>query len=338
MRRPALAAIVAVSALTTASCAGSSSTGAHGAGASTTTTAPVGVTATQAAWRLPTPLTRPAVTTLGGRILLLGGLTRSDTSTASVLEVDPATGGASSAGALALAVHDATASTVGSTPTVFGGGAARTVDAVQMFAASTTRLESPLPQPRSDLASAVVGGTTFVVGGFDGKALVRDVDATNDGSHFRVAAQLTQGVRYPAVAAVGSDIWVVGGQTGTAEGANGTEVDLIQRLDSRSGMVSVVGHMPQPLAHAMAFSLGGRLYIAGGRTGAGAVDTIWAVGPNGTVTQAGRLPGPRSDAGVAVVGPTAWLLGGEVAGPTSALATVVAVTTAASGSATTLIG
>jgi len=317
--------VLALAALGAAACAGPSPHNVQRPESATTTTAPIGVTATQATWRLPAPLTRPAVTASGARIFLLGGLTRSDTSTASVLEVDAATGRTAAAGTLAQAVHDAAASLVGSTPTVFGGGGARTVDVVQSFVGATARATGHLPQPRSDLAAAAVNGTTFVVGGFDGGALVHDVVATDDGSHFRGAGQLSQGVRYPAVAAVGSGVWVVGGQTGTSEGANGTEVDLIQRIDSRSGAVSVVGHMPRRLAHAMAFALGGHLYVAGGRTSAGAVDSIWAIAADGTVTQVGKLPGPRSDAGVAVVGSTAWLLGGEVTGPASALATVVAV-------------
>ena len=330
MSRAVRGTVLALVALVATACAGPSPQQARVPVSVTTTPAPVAVTAIQAAWRLPAPLTRPAVTVSGPRIVLLGGLTKADSSTASVLEVDPATGQARSAGSLAQAVHDAAASLVASTPTVFGGGGARTVDVVQAFAGATAHATGHLPQPRSDLAAAVVNGTTFVLGGFDGRTLVRDVLATNDGSHFRVVGQLAQGVRYPAVAAVGSGVWVVGGQTGTSEGANGTEVDLVQRVDSRSGAVSVVGHMPQPIAHAMAFTLGDRLYVAGGRTSAGAVDTIWSIAADGTVTPVGKLPGRRSDAGVAVVGPTAWLLGGEVTGPTSALATVDEVTTALS--------
>ena len=319
-------------ALVAAACGGPSSQHAHGrrSVATTTTAAAVSVTATEASWRLPAPLTRPAVTASGARIFLLGGLTRSDTSTASVLEVDPGTGRTTAVGALTQPVHDAAASLVGSTPTVFGGGGARTLDLVQSFDGGTAHATGHLPRPRSDLAATLLNGTTFVAGGFDGQALVRDVLATNDGSRFRVVGQLPRGVRYPAIAGLGSDIWVVGGQTGTGEGANGTEVDLIQRIDSRSGAVSVAGHMPQPLAHAMAFVLDGRLYVAGGRTSAGPVDTIWTIATDGTVTQVGNLPGRRSDAGVAVVGATAWLLGGEVTGPTSALATVVAIEPSAS--------
>lgn len=339
MSRTALTAMIALASLAIASCAGPSSSKAHGPEwATTTTAASVSLAATDAAWRLPAALTRPAVTTSGGRIVLLGGLTKSDVSTASVLDVDPATGHSAPKGALAQAVHDAAASTVGSSPTVYGGGGARTTDVVQALVGATARVTSRLPQPRSDLATAVVGATTFIVGGFDGKTLVPDVAATTDGNQFRVAARLSQGVRYPAVAAVGPDIWIVGGQTGTAEGASGTEVDLIQRVDSKSGAATVAGHMPLRLAHAMAFTLGGHLYVAGGRTATAALDGIWAIAPDGTVTQVGQLPGRRSDAGVAVVGSTAWLLGGEVTGPTSALATVVAVTTATGPPTTTLTG
>ena len=316
----ALAVVFAVA------CAGPSRQHAHGRQSlATTTTAALALTATQATWQLPEPLTRPAVTASGDRIFLLGGLSKLDTSTAAVLEVDPGKGRVTPVGTLTRAVHDAAASLVASAPTVFGGGGAGTVDVVQSFGGATAHVTGRLPQPRSDLAAAVVNGTTFVVGGFDGQALVRDVLATDDGSHFRIAGRLAQGVRYPAVAAIGPEIWVVGGQTGTGEGANGSEVDLIQRIDSRSGAASVVGHMPQPLAHAMAFVLDDRLYVAGGRTSTGPIDTMWAIAADGTATEVGTLPGRRSDAGVAVVGSTAWLLGGEVTGPTSALASVVAI-------------
>jgi hypothetical protein len=281
--------------------------------------------ATVASWSLPAPLTRPAVAVSGDRVFLLGGLTAADVSTARVVSVDPSTGHSSLAGSLAEAVHDATAATVGGVPTVFGGGAARTVDIVQGFAAPTGRVVGHLPQARSDVASALIDGTAYVVGGFDGSALTPDVLATTDGAHFRTVGRLTQGVRYPAVTAVGRSIWVVGGQTGTAEGATGSEVDLIQRFDLDSGTSTVIGHLPHRLAHAMAFALGGNLYLAGGRTASGPLSDIVAIGNDGAVTPIGSLPGPRADAGVAIVGNTAFLLGGETTGPTKALASVVEV-------------
>ncbi|MBV8979503.1 MAG: hypothetical protein JO086_01240 [Acidimicrobiia bacterium] len=335
-RRTALAALA--TALVVGACssgganhASTSSAGAGaGAGAATaTTTAAPGrqavVRATLAGWRLPAPLSRPAVAVADGRIFLLGGLAAGDVSTPRVVSVDPATGQSSVAGTLAVAVHDAAGAAVGGVPTVFGGGGARTIDAVQAFQAGAGHVTAHLPRPRSDLASASGDGSAFVVGGFDGGALTPDVLATTDATHFRTVARLSQGVRYAAVAAVGHSLWVIGGQTGTAEGATGTEVDLIQRVDIDSGQSMVVGHLPHRLAHAMAFVLGGELYLAGGRTATAPLTDVLAISGDGTAAPVGNLPGPRADAGVAVVGDTAWLLGGETTGPAAALASVVAV-------------
>ncbi|MBV8559994.1 MAG: hypothetical protein JO050_04435 [Acidimicrobiia bacterium] len=310
----------------------STSSGAAQSSSTTTTPAqparPAMVRATDAGWRLPAPLSRPAVSVDGDRVFLLGGLALGDVSTARVVSVDPTAGHSALAGTLALAVHDAAGAAVGGVPTVFGGGSARTIDAVQAFQNDTGRITGHLPRPRSDLASATIDGTAYVVGGFDGAALTPDVLATTDGTGFRTVGRLVQGVRYVAVAAVGHTIWALGGQTGTAEGATGTEVDLIQRLDTGSGTATVVGHLPHRLAHAMAFVLGGQLYLAGGRTAAGPLTDVVAVSPDGTVTAVGNLPGPRADAGVAVVGNTAWLIGGETTGPANALASVVALSQA----------
>src|SRR5581483_5726900 len=143
---------------------------------STTTTAPrpASLRATVASWSL------------------LAGLTAADQSTARVVSVDPAAGHTSVAGALAEAVHDAAGATVGGAPTVFGGGAARTVDIVQGFSAPTGHVIGHLPQARSDVASALIDGTAYVVGGFDGTALTPDVLATTDGVHYRVVGRLNQ--------------------------------------------------------------------------------------------------------------------------------------------------
>ncbi|MBV9410446.1 MAG: hypothetical protein JO148_02520 [Acidimicrobiia bacterium] len=328
MRRLFVAVVVAA---TVGACSSSGGTSHTSAGSSpssstaTTTSRPTSVHATLAPWSLPAPLTRPAVAITSDRVFLLGGLTAADVSTARVVTVDTATGHSSLAGSLAEAVHDAAAATVGGVPTVFGGGSARTIDIVQGFTAPTGHVVGHLPRARSDLSSAVIGDTAYVVGGFDGSALTPDVLATTDAVHFRTVGRLNQGVRYAAVAAVGHNIWVAGGQTGTAEGATGSEVDLIQRIDVDTGTATVVGHLPHRLAHAMAFALDGHLYLAGGRTASGPLTDLLAIADDGTVTPVGSLPGPRADAGVAVVANTAFLFGGETTGPTKALASVVEV-------------
>src|SRR5437588_160486 len=154
------------------------------------------------------------------------GRNRADTAWATpALRVDPATHRVTVSRPLALAVHDASGAALAGSAYVFGGGAATTVATVQQWTARGGRRVAALPAPRSDSAAAVVGGTAYVVGGFDGRGMTRDVLATTDGRVFRKVARLAIGVRYPAVAAVGGAVsdagvavsgataWLVGGET-----------------------------------------------------------------------------------------------------------------------------
>ena len=142
---------------------------------------------------------------------------------------------------------------------VFGGGAATTVADVQAWDGRRTTTVGSLPQPRSDSAAASIGDTAYVVGGFTGQGMARDVVATTDGHTFRVVGRLRIGVRYPAVAAVGQYIYVVGGELATTEGTlAGGQTDAVQRIDPATGQVRVIGHLGHGLGHASAFAIGGR--------------------------------------------------------------------------------
>jgi hypothetical protein len=261
----------------------------------------------------------------GPDALVLGGLTRGDVSTTAVERIDPVTGTGGRAGTLDLAVHDAAGALLGGRSVVFGGGSSTTLATVQAFTGQTTTILGRLPQPRSDLAAAVVGSQAYVLGGFDGTHLVPSVVATTDGTTFKSAGQLAQPVRYPAVAVEGGYIWVIGGDLGTAENATtGGQSNDIQRFDPATGTTTVVGHLPSPLGHAVAVVFGHQLFVVGGRSGAAASAQIWRVDPtSGSVSPAGSLPGPRSDAGVVTIAGNAWVLGGELSGPSSPLDTVV---------------
>ncbi len=265
-----------------------------------------------APWRLPAPLSRAvALPDGGGGALLLGGLDRSQASSDRVLHLDLARGTATPAGRLAAPVHDAAGALLGGTAYVFGGGAQRTVADVQaVVSGGRALLAGRLPAPRSDLAAATIDGRAYLVGGYDGRAPSRAVLETADGRHFRTVAQLPRGVRYPALAGAGEVVYVFGG-----EPAAGGESRAIQAIDLRTGTVRMVGQLAQGLAHAAAVRLGGRIYVAGGRSGGRATDRVWRFDPaGGRVIPAGRLPGPVSDAAAVVAGGSAWLLGGEDGG------------------------
>jgi N-acetylneuraminic acid mutarotase len=276
---------------------------------------------------LPHGLSRTVAVADGGAILLLGGLVAGDTTTSEVLRFDPGSRRTTSAGRLALAVHDASGALLDGRAVVFGGGAATSVADVQAWRGGSASVTGRLSRGRSDSGAAVVGSTAYVVGGFDGARLVRTIDATSDGTHVRAVGTLALGVRYPAVAAAGGVVWIVGGQLATTESTRtGGQTDDIQRFDPATGRTTIAGHLRVPLGHATAFTLGGAVYVAGGRSGTQAVRTIWRLDPKtGVASAAGVLPFAESDLAAAVIGDTAWLVGGETTGPSAPLRTIFSV-------------
>lgn len=253
----------------------------------------------------------------GGHLLVLGGLTPGDSTTARVWSIDTTSRSVRPAGHLAVAVHDASGAVLGGHAFVFGGGSATSVATVQEYDGGHARVVGALPEARSDSAAAVIGSTAYVVGGFDGHAMDRDVLATMDGRHFRVVAKLRIGVRYPAVAVMADRFLVVaGGALATTEGtANGAQTSAVQRVDVQTGRVDVVGQLATAMAHATGVTLQGLPLVIGGRRGAQAVRGIASVLLPSAVRSVGSLPQGLSDSGVAVVGNAAYVVGGETTGP-----------------------
>jgi hypothetical protein len=283
----------------------------------------IGLAASTETWRLPAAVSRAVVLPDGSGLVVLGGLATGDTSTSGIVAVDPAAGSSHIIGELALAVHDSAGAVIDGRFFVFGGGSTSTVPVVQAWTAGSAAEVATLPEARSDLSATTLGGTTYIVGGFDGSAMATDVLATVDGVSFRPVAQLAVPVRYAALAGVGHSLWVVGGVTSTSEGGT-TDTDGVQKVDLLSGRVSVAGRLPRPLGHATAVVVAGQIFVVGGRAGTVPSATIWRLDPaNGSLAAAGLLPEPVSDAGSVVVGGVGYLVGGEVTGPAEPLDTVV---------------
>ena len=317
-------------------CGGGAKTSPSGPGASrpgndagrTSTTGPPSLRATLTPWTLPAAVSRPVVLNLGGQLDILGGLATGDVSTDAIVSMNPTSGTTNPGGKLEEGVHDAAGAVLNGTAMVFGGGSYTDVATVQGWTPGTPTavVVGNLPVARSDLAAVEAGATAYVLGGFDGTAMVGSILATKDGVHFKVVGELSQPVRYAGVTLDGSgDIWVIGGELGTSGNADaGGATSEIQRFDPATGMTSVVAHLPTTLGHDQALFLGGRIYVTGGRTAAGPSAAIWEIDPTtGTVVADGSLPGPRSDAGAVVIGGVGYLVGGEVSGPTAPLDTVV---------------
>lgn len=79
----------------------------------------------------------------------------------------------------------------------------------------------------------------------------------------------------------------------------------VEEVDPEAGTARVVAHLPQPLSHASAVALGGRVYVLGGEAGGAPGDRIWSFDPaSHVVSPAGRLPQPVSDGAAATIGST----------------------------------
>ncbi|MBV8949952.1 MAG: hypothetical protein JOZ99_03690 [Actinobacteria bacterium] len=305
----------------------SSSRAAAPAAASGTTAVapPATLQVTLAPWSLPAPLSREVAATVGGQIVVLGGLRNGSTTTIADAII-PATGQARRDGMLATPVHDSAVGLIDGRPVLFGGGASTVTNAVQMLqSGGVTKVVGRLPQGRADDSATQIGTTVYVVGGYDGATLTPDVLATSDGAQFSVVGRLAQPVRYPAVAASGDSLFVIGGATSGGESA-GVDTDVVQQVDLRTGRVSVLTHLPATLSHAAAVSLGGNIYVLGGHVGGRWSDQVARFDTaSGALTVVGHLPRAVSDAAVTVVGDTAYLLGGERA-PSTPVADVVQLT------------
>jgi outer membrane protein assembly factor BamB len=316
--------------------------------------APRGLAAAEAGlmpWHLSVPISREvAVAGPGNRLIVMGGLTAGGGSVNGIYAFRTATGAAHYLGALRVPGHDAAAAVIGGHALVFGGGSTASTAAVQAFALSRSRggtrgtaaaTAGSLPTPRSDAAAVTIGRTAYVTGGYDGSRPDATVLATTNGHTFVAVARLPVPVRYPAVAALGGQIFVFGGQAVTGPHA-GTPTDVIQAVNPARHSAAVIGHLPEPLTGAVAVTVGGEVFVAGGQspgahlpvpglgaaqlsrgetsTGAGtgaspatgSVSTIWAFDPAAKrLLPAGHLQVPVSHAAVAVTGGTAWIIGGE---------------------------
>ena len=331
----------------TASSAGSpgSASSASSAGASPS------VVAAMARWQLPNALSRAGAAALPhGRVLLMGGLLASDTSSADVGVLDTSTGKLTSVGSLASPTHDAASAVLGGRALLFGGGqstSVATVEAVTLPGAAGTAagtaaggsasgaatsgvVVGQLPQVRSDAEAVTVAGTTYVVGGYDGSTGDTAVLSTQDGSSFSTVVTLPVDVRYATVAASGGKIYVFGGETvpggttleyttpsPTTSPPPGQQVAVVQVIDPATHTAKVAGYLPRGVQGAAAFVLGGHLFLAGGDSYApgstpSTGSTIWSFDPStGKFRLVGHLAAPVSYAAVAVEGSTAWLIGGE---------------------------
>jgi N-acetylneuraminic acid mutarotase len=259
-------------------------------------------------WRLPSPLGREAVVAAGPWATVAGGLVGGDSSTADSYRIDLADGRVRRLPALPVAVHDTAGAPTPGGPLVIGGGNAAEQDVVQRFVGGAWSVVGHLPQARSDLTAASVGGRILALGGYDGlRPAEPDVLASTDGRAWRTIGHLPVPVRYAATTVADGAVWLLGGEVA------GTMQTAIQRVDPATGKARVVARLPERIGHAVALPFGNRILLAGGRTTVDNVtDRMWWFTPaTGRVTPAGHLPAPLADSAAVAWHGAYYLLGGE---------------------------
>ncbi len=257
---------------------------------------------------LPAGIQDAAVAPWRGGVLLVGGLTPADASTAAIDLVRPRD--ATSVGNLPQALHDTAAVRIGRSVYLFGGGdGVAQHEEIQRVAAGRPVTVARLPAPSSDQSGAALGGTAYIVGGFTGARWLDTIVSWRPGTAARVVGRLPTPLRYAAVAAADGLVVIAGGSTPA-----GTASSAVLAFDPASGRVRRIGSLPAPTTHAAAASLGGRVYVIGGRGAivGTATDRIVAVDPRSRrVSAAGRLPSALSDVAAAPVGRSILVVGGR---------------------------
>lgn len=247
---------------------------------------------------LPVPMNHPNLATVGGRLLVLGGLSggASWQAIGDSFAYDPATDRwapladvppAMRRGSAAMGVHGDTVYLAGGmlTLTPGPGGLQDTVATVSAYHAPTGRWSTlaSLPQARDHAGGAVVGGTFYVLGGRDrGQLNVRDeVFAMNLRSgRWSERSPMPTPRGGLATAAVGDRVYTFGGEGNPVPGSDHifreTEV-----YDVRTDRWKKLAPMPLPRHGTAAVAIDGTIYIPGGgnRAGGAPVDVVDAYRP-----------------------------------------------------------
>ncbi len=240
---------------------------------------------------LPTAEQDAAAVTVGPHtFLLIGGIDQGETSLASI--VSATSSQARTIGNLPAALHDASAGFASGSAYLFGGGVVSSFPQItKVNTDGTTQPAGELPTPASDVASATIAETVYIVGGYTGVTPLHTILAWRPGGQLHAVGLLPKPLRYAAVAAVGGALVIAGGTSGESASRD------IYRFDPSTAKLTKIGLLPQPLTHAAAAAVNGAAFVFGGRGPSPTSQTraILAISPNGKVTHAGLLPIGLSD-------------------------------------------
>jgi DNA-binding beta-propeller fold protein YncE len=213
---------------------------------------------------------------------------------------------AARAGRLPIALQDTATTADGNGARAMGGLNAADVSVSDVLAVPPTgiaRSAGRLPAALHDAAAATLGHTTYLFGGGDRGTTSNGIVAV--GGHDRVAGRLPRPASDVAAAVLGGTAYIVGGYDGARP--------LNTVVAWRPGRPArVVAHLAHPVRYAAVAAVAGRLLIAGGTPGTGALAGVASFDPaTRQVRTLGRLATATSHAAGAALGGSFLVVGGR---------------------------
>ncbi len=164
---------------------------------------------------------------------------------------------------------------------------------------------APLPTPRSEVASAVLDGRIYVIGGYiaqgSASTVVEVYDATAD--RWQRLGDLPAPRDHAMAAALDGRVYVFGGNSGN-------EVSTVFAYDVAANRWSRLRDMPVRRAAGGTAVLNGRIVLAGG-TGDAPTDTYVYNPGDDTWTKGNPIAAPREHLAMAAAGDRVYLVGGR---------------------------
>jgi N-acetylneuraminic acid mutarotase len=179
--------------------------------------------------------------------------------------------------------------------------------------------KAPLPTPRQEMPSALIGGSIYTPGGFDAQGQASAVMEVYDvaADRWSSAPPMPEGRHHPGVAADGK-VFVIGGYVPGP--FPGPASDAVFAFDPAAGTWSRKRSMPAPRAAHVSVEFNGKIYSIGGVQNGVAVATNEVYDP---ATDSWRslspMPTPREHLAAAAVGERILVVGGRAPRNTSAL-------------------
>ncbi len=272
------------------------------------------------------PVHDAAGAVVGGQDVVFGGGASSSVDTVQAFPSTPSVGTNGSSNAVATVVgslptprSDAAVATVGPTSYLVGGYNGTDADAAVLATndGRTFRSVASLPVPVRYPAVTAFQGKIYVFGGQaitgaqagEPTNAIQVVDPTRH--TVSVVGALPESLSGAVAVTLAGHIYVVGGDSTTPQsttpGIGSTQIGIKSSSNPGVGKSGAITDRYVAGAHASA-----DLLAATSSATTNTVSTIWAFDPaSGRLEPAGRLQVPVSHAGVAVLGSTAWLVGGE---------------------------